>query len=316
MQFNLRSVVACVVLGSAGYLAACSSDDGGGGSGGKGGSSSGGKGGSASGGKGGSSTGGKGGSSSGGNAGSGSGGSASGGSAAGGAPGTGGVAAGGMAGTPAGTGGTPPGTSGPGVFFSGKDMTVTKLVAADAMPGYFYASANVPKGPVIEPVMDAALPEGTKFAVTFDLDPAVGGNLIIGWNWRQDMPAMKWQFFDASAFAGVSFWVKAETTSPALGFTGYFQYDDTNFTAATPQGGNCAAEPCPPISEYAAVIARKSGWTRIVQRFAYQTSGTPNLKGLARVDLLQLRLAAGGNPAKLLLTGLQLLKEADLPPAM
>lgn len=41
---------------------------------------------------------------------------------------------------------TPPAISGAGTFFSGADMTVTKLVAGDAIPGYYYVSANAPKG--------------------------------------------------------------------------------------------------------------------------------------------------------------------------
>jgi len=193
-------------------------------------------------------------------------------------------------------------------------MTVTKLVAADAMPGYFYVSANAPAGIKIEPVTDVALPTGTKYAVTATLDPAMPGNFIFGWNWRQNTADMKWNHFDASNFAGVSFWVKSETTAAALVFTGYYQYDAANFTPASTMGGTCAAEPCAPISEYASVVARKAGFTQVVQRFNYNTSGTPDLKALGRIDLLQLRLASGGPAAKFFLTGLQLLKEADLPP--
>lgn len=207
-----------------------------------------------------------------------------------------------------------PPTVGPGDFFLGTEMTVAKLVAADSGPGYFFTSQNAPAGPVVESVTDAALPSGTKYAMTFTLDPSMTGNFTVGWHWRQNGPGNKWSFFDASAFAGVSFWVKGDTTSTAVVFTGYYQFDDTSFTAATEQGGNCAAEPCPPITEYASVVARKSGWTRIVQRFSHQTSGTPNLKAVARVELLQLRLNSGGPASKLLLTRLQLLKEADLPP--
>lgn len=193
-------------------------------------------------------------------------------------------------------------------------MTVSKLVAGDAMPGYFYTSANAPAGVVFESVSDPALPAGTKYAATATLDPAVDGNFIFGWNFRQNTPEMKWNYFDASTYAGISFWVKSETTAAALVFTGYFQYDASNFTAASQYGGTCAAEPCPAFAEYQAVVARKAMWTRVVQKFSYQTGGMPVLSALGRIDMLQLRLGTGGPAAKVFVTGVQLLKESELPP--
>jgi hypothetical protein len=329
MKFKFTALVACVVLGSAAYLASCSPsstpDDSGGG-----GSSSGGKGGSASAGKGGNASGGSGGSNAGGSSaggGSAGGGSAGGGSAGGSMGGSGGsaVGSGGMAGmAPGGSAGSPPSTSGPGVFFSGADMNVTKLVATDAQPGYFYVSQTAPAGIKIEPVSDPALPAGTKYAVTATLDPTVstpsGFNFIVGWNWRQDTADKKWNYFDVSQFAGVSFWVKAETTGPAIVFTSYIQYDSTNFRADSSYGGTCTkagteADPCPAFPTYEGVTVRKTeGWKRIVQRFSYNVTGTPDLKSVARIDLLKLRTSTGGPADKILITGLQLLKEADLPP--
>ena len=181
------------------------------------------------------------------------------------------------------------------------------------MPGYFYVSANAPTGVKVEAVTDAALPVGTKYAITAELDTTLPDNFIFGWNWRQDTAEKKWNFADLSAYAAVSFWVKSETTGAAVVFS-YYQYDDTNFLASSGTGGACAVEPCMPISEYKSVVARKTGWARVVQRFADFTSGTPNLKGIARIDFLQLRLSTGGPTAKLFITGVQLLKEAELPP--
>lgn len=194
-------------------------------------------------------------------------------------------------------------------------MTVSKLVAGDAMPGYFYASPSAPAGVVVETVSDPALPEGTKYAVTATLDPSLEGNFIFGWNFRQNTADLKWNYFDASAYAGLSFWVKSETTAAALVFTGYFQYDARNFTPASEYGGTCSTEPCAAFTEYPAVVARKATWTRVVQKFSYQTAGEPMLSALGRIDLLQLRLGTGGPAAKVFVTGLQLLKEADLPPS-
>lgn len=313
MQFKLRSVVACVVLGSAGYLASCSSGsgDGDGDSGGKGGSASGGKGGSTSGGKGGSTSGGKGGSASGGSGGVASGGS--GGSAAGGS-------AGGMGGSPpaGGAGGMPPAPSGDAAFFSGKEMAVKKLVAGDAMPGYFYNSENA-VGPTFVEVSDPMLPEGTKYAVTFHLaDPTKGGNFIVGWNWRQNTADKKWSPFDAKAYAGFSFWTKLESPERAVGFN-IIGYDSSNFPNASMMGGSCTnastdIDPCPPVTDLSTVTSTKlAGWEKKIVRFDYAPTGMVKLESFLRVDLLKSRISAGGGDHKLFLTGVQFLKEAEIP---
>ncbi len=304
LRIPSKSILTCFVLSTFGLAAACtngsssdgnddeSDESGGSGGGGKGGGAgkSGGSGGSKSGGSGGSANGGSGGSANGG-----SGGSANGGSG------------GAMVQIPA--------ISGDGVVFSGKDMTLTKLVAGDATPGYFYAAptADGVKGVKVEAVSDAALPEGTKYAITAELNTAVEGNFIMGWNWREDSAGGKWNYADISQYAGVSFWTKSDTTAAAVAFTGVYMYNDTGFLESSEFGGICAAEPCATPVEYSAVVARKT-WTKTEIRFSDFNAGVPKLAATSRVDLLQVRFSAGGPSAKVYITGMKLLKESELAP--
>lgn len=187
-------------------------------------------------------------------------------------------------------------------------MTVTKLQASDAGPGYFYAVPNVPLGPQIVEVSSPELPMGTKYAASFALMDQSEGNFIVGWNWRQN-DGQKWSWFDMSAYAGISMWVKADKL---MAFNSFLLYDPSNILTTDGGGGTCTQEPCAPVPNGTPVVVRTT-WTRVVQRFSEFVSGTPDLTKQGRVDLLQLRLGAGPG-ATVWITGVQLLKENELPP--
>lgn len=318
----LGSATMCLLA----YFAGCSSSSNGdddddkdnGGEG--GGSDTGGKGGTKSGGKGGSSNGGSG------SGGSGSGGSGSGGSNAGNggssAAGNGGSAAGGSmggtAGGSAGVGGDVP-AIGANPFFSGKDMTVTKLVATDAMPGKFYSPVNsVPTGPKVVEVTDTAgLPPGVKYAMQFDRPAGTMGTFIVGWNWRENKSGEVWNWADLSPYAGFAFYMKAMAIQ---GFENAFLYDEGSVGPET-YGGTCSATPVPPATTATCPISAKQGivarttWRRELVKFSYLTP-TPTaaqLMKMGRVDLLRSIAEASANT--IWITGVELLKEADFPPA-
>lgn len=326
---TLTMLLVGAVLGS-GW--ACSSkDDNSGGKGGNGGSdsSSGGSGGKSSGGSGGSNKGGSGGSKSGGTGGTAMGGS--GGTGMGATGGTGGTAMGGSGGTAmggsggtamGGTGGTPmtaPGpVTGPGVLFSGADMNVTKLLATDAMAGYAYVTSAGTAGQVnVVAETDPALPMGTKFSWQIDSPTTSQSNVIFGFNFRQNKPDGKWNWYDATGYAGIQFWAKTSANAAVWNFT---LVDATNLPStsavAADNVGTCPSamrEQCPGVKGKPTIV--KNTWQQFKVAFTGLSSdslvaGELDVKNLGRVDLILLAQNSAG--IKLWVTGVKLLKQDEL----
>lgn len=282
---------------------------GGGGAG--GGSKAGGSGGSPAGGSGGSQAGGSGGSPSGGSGGTQAGGS--GGSQAGGAGGSGGASVGGMGGGQAqggmpgtggtGTGGTnqgpPPAAEGPGVMFSGLSPNISKVVAADAKPGYMGLFNGVTKSNVqeipIEPkeVSDPALPAGTKYALWSRTEDPGAVNLIWNINFRADKgnggKRADWQPLDVSGYEGFEFYAKS---SLARGFNAALYSGASGYKSS---GTN----------------AITTSWRRIRLNFEQDFSGASfDPKALGRIDILM--HVENSNPAiEWSITGVRLLTKAQ-----
>lgn len=328
---NAKTLTMLLVGAILGSSWACSSSDNSGGKGGDGGSDSsskGGSGGKSSGGSGGSNKGGAGGSKTGGTGGTAMGGGA-GGTATGGAPVMGGAGGtpvmGGAGGTPVmgGTGGTPMAlgpVTGPGVLFSGADMNVSKLLATDAMAGYAYVTSAGTAGQVnVVAETDPALPMGTKFSWQIDSPTTSQNNVIFGFNFRQNKPDGKWNWYDATGYAGIQFSAKTSANAAVWNFT---LVDATNLPStsavATDNLGTCPSamrEQCPGVKGKPTIV--KNTWQQFKVAFADLSSdslvaGELDVKNLGRVDLIL--LAQNNTGIKLWITGVKLLKQEELAP--
>jgi hypothetical protein len=150
----------------------------------------------------------------------------------------------------------------------------------------------------------------------FDRGANTQGTFIVGWNWRQNKTGEQWNWADLSAYAGFSFYMKA---SAIQGFDNAFLYHEASVGPET-YGGTCATPAPPavamcPIPQKQGVVARTT-WRREVIRFSYMTPTPPTaaeLMKVGRVDLL--RSISEATPVTVWITGVELLKEADLPPA-
>jgi len=248
---------------------------------------------------------------------------------------------GGMGGSTGGMGGAPkepPKPIGEFPFFSGKTDKVTKL-SPDLNEGYFYSSKeSTPKptpavpNPVKIPAIpnsvvkldtDPTLPSGTEYAYKFEVPRQYPDTVVIGWNWVANKSDTEFQWYDASEFAGFAFWAK--TTYPNYGPSVYI-YDRASLSK-TLFGGDCMdganGEPgsCPSLSQLNGNPAIKSreGWTRVVARFTDFAPGPTGVgafkwdpKLFGRVDLIILP-PTNAEPFEVLITGVELLKEAQLP---
>lgn len=182
----------------------------------------------------------------------------------------------------------PQAITGSGVFFSGQDMSIQQLEAGDEMPGYAYLLAGDTEGaPPIEAVDDASLPPGTQYAFKIDVPP-VEDNIIFGWNWRQDV-GDGWNWYDASAFAGIRFWAIALKEICIE----VFVYDAFNLGTEDVSTTMCQAvstDECEPIRRF--VIGVGPEWRQFVLPFAsFSAEGAVAGSGidtstLGRVDLI------------------------------
>jgi hypothetical protein len=327
---TLSMLMALVVVGGA-FTIACTSPsdntaDGNGGGGGSdkagsGGKASGGSGGKASGGTAGKDSSGSGGSKdSGGSAGSASAGSA--GSSSAGAAGSAMMAAAGAGGTammPMGGAMAASGpVTGPGVFFSGADMNISKMFEADAKAGYTYVTSNgVADKVTIVPVDDPLLPAGTKFAISIDAPSTTNGNVILGFNFRENKPDGKWNWFDASAYAGIQFWAKSPLVASVWNFT---LVDSANLpmtpSVAGENVGTCpeaTRDLCPGVRGKTTIL--RNTWKKFVVSFKEiasesLTAAELDAKNIGRVDLLQ--RSPDNKGAKVWMTGVKLLKQDEL----
>ncbi len=302
------------------HLASCTSGGGGGGNDNEGGASN--EGGSdqggGSGGQGGS--GGKGGSGSGGVSGKGgaaSGGTAqTGGSATGGTSPQGGTAQGGTAQGGAAQQGGAANTGASVAVFSGTDMNFAKLVAADAGPGYVYASSMSVAVTLDYPtVSDALLPAGVDTAIHGVFTTVAFSNVIVGFNFRPNANNL-WQWFDASKYKGIEFWAKAGSTAALKINT----VDGSNLpmNPSDPLEANKGLCPgatraeCEPIHSVTKIV--RTSWEKFTIPFTDFTALTPiagiDLAHLGRIDLLY--QAPNANGLELWMTGIRLVETLPL----
>jgi hypothetical protein len=210
---------------------------------------------------------------------------------------------GGSGGTPVGGSGgtttTPAALMGEGIFFSGRDQVISKLLAADGQPGYFYGTQNYmggqttsPVTPSIVAVSDPLLPVGTKYAVFLDAPAGTSTpyNSILGYNFRANKSgSQEWQFLDATRYAGFSLYIR--TALPAESWRASL-VDATNIPSIAENKGTCpgATKADCPAPNGTAIIARNT-WTKVALRFADLTGtigGTGAVKtSLARLDLIR-----------------------------
>lgn len=306
--FAVCAVVACSSDGNSRDSA--NGGDGGSSDGGKGGANDGGKGGANTGGKGGAATGGKGGANTGGSSGGvvGTGGAMMGTGGAvmgtGGMMGAGGVM--GMAGMPGSM--TPAAES--GVFlFTGKAATMEKLVSSDPAAGYFYSGGDASAtggAEMLTGTQTMGLPDGITFALS--AKPLRAGLTILGANFRAN-DGEKWRFFDASAYAGITFWARA--TKPMVLNTTVV---DAENTTPGDKGGTCpAATPaaegaCKPVAGRDIILTAtwkqfKVGWTDFIN------GGPAAPASLARIDWLTFQQ---GDNVDFWITSVRLATLADL----
>ena len=249
---------------------------------------------------------------------------------AGGAPkgGMGGAAAGGMAGMVA-MGGMPGGAGGvvmppPGpiakpssaVFFSGTTNAVSKVVAGDASPGYFYvgrmggmATASVE---TLSTADQVGLPAGVTFAQRSTNTTAAGESalIIFGFNFRPN-DGMKYRWIDATDFAGFSFWAKIATGSIELNTT---TVDATNVKQSDPAMGTCTNPTC--VAVHGKGATATSTWTRFKFKWSDFTvppeavQGPVEFKQMGRIDLLF--VVPNGSTVDFLMTDVELNTAAEL----
>lgn len=249
---------------------------------------------------------------------------------AGGAPkgGMGGAAAGGMAGMVA-MGGMPGGAGGvdmppPGpiakpsgaVFFSGTTNAVSKVVAGDASPGYFYVARLGGMATLSVEALSAAdqmgLPAGVTFAQRTTNTTAAGESalIIFGFNFRPN-DGMKFRWIDATDFAGFSFWAKISTGGIDLSTT---TVDATNVKETDPAVGTCTVPMC--VSVHGKVVAGTTTWTRFKFKWSDFTVGPESVQGpvevkqMGRIDVLF--VVPSGSTVDYLMTDIKLNTAAEL----
>lgn len=231
--------------------------------------------------------------------------------------GTAGMATGGTAGMATGGMGAPP-PIGMNAFFSGKEDKVRKLVEGDAMPGYFYVAdpraGTIKNMGMIEklPQTDPLLPAGVEYAFHLTVTSNYPENVIMGWNWRENEAAGKFKFYDANEFGGMAFWSKSDKI-----FVQNVNIHDKPNLSTAEFGGGCPGEQgsCRLGASPVNINDPKVGWHRYVIRFADITASTPafDKTGLGRVDLLNVRQNAIPDVYNVWITGIELLKESELP---
>lgn len=243
-----------------------------------------------------------------------------------------GGAAGGMAGGMAGMvamGGMPGGSGGvvmppPGpiakpssaVFFGGTTNAISKVVAGDASPGYFYAVRPGGMATTSVETLSAAdqvgLPAGITFAQRSTNTTAAGESalIIFGFNFRPN-DGTKFRWIDATDFAGFSFWAKVAAGSIDLNTT---TVDATNLKQSDPTEGTCTMPMC--VSVHGKRVTAPSTWTQFKFKWSdftlspEQVQGPVEFKQMGRIDVLL--VVPDGSTVDLLMTDIQLRTSAEL----